>query len=91
MVVYTVGISFTCIKQFVVTNCIKERPGSILNETLKNGFLMLKDASKESDFHADLNIYVSSNLVFVIKSYEPEKICLILEKRRKLPLKVIES
>ena len=41
------------IKQFVVTNCSKERPGSIVNKTLKNGILMLKDTSKESDFHAD--------------------------------------
>jgi len=52
---------------------------------------MLKDTSKESDFHADLNIKVSSNLVFIIKSYEPEKICLILENRGKNPLEVIES
>ena len=43
----------TIIKQFVVTNCSKERPGSIVNETLKNGILMLKDTSKESNFHAD--------------------------------------
>ena len=28
-----------------------------------------------------LNIYISSNLVFVIKSYEPKKIYLILENR----------
>ena len=41
------------IKQFVVTNCSKERPGSIVNETLKNGILMLKDTSKELDFYAD--------------------------------------
>ena len=41
------------IKQFVVTNCSKERPGSIVNETLKNGISMLKDISKESDFYAD--------------------------------------
>ena len=67
----------------------KERPGSIVNEPLKNGILMLKYTSKESDFHADFK--VSSNLVFVIKSYEPEKICLILENRGNHPLKVIES
>ena len=41
------------IKQFMVTNCSKEQPGSIVNETLKNGTLMLKATSKESDFHAD--------------------------------------
>ena len=44
------------IKQFVVTNCSKERPGSIVNETLKNGILML--TSKESDIHADVK-YIS--------------------------------
>ena len=46
------------IKQFVVTNCSKERPGSIVNETLKNGILMLKDALKKLDFHADFK-YIS--------------------------------
>ena len=40
-------------KQFVVTNCRKERPGSIVNETLKNEILILKYTSKESEFHAD--------------------------------------
>ena len=79
------------VKEFEATNCSKERPGSKANETLKNGILMLKDTSKESNFHADLNIQVSLNLVFVIKSYEPEKVCLILENRGKHPLKVIES
>ena len=34
---------------------------------------------------------VSSRLVLPIKSYEPEKICVILENRGKRPLKVIES
>ena len=79
------------IKQFVVTNCSKKRPGSIVNESLKNGILMLKNISKESDFYADFKYIISSNLVFVIKSYEPEKICLILENRGKHPLNVIES
>ena len=45
-------------KQFVVTNCSKERPGSIVNETLKIGISMLKDTSKELDFHADFK-YIS--------------------------------
>ena len=40
-------------KQFVVTNCTKERAGSIVNGTLKKGILMLKDTSKESNFNAD--------------------------------------
>ena len=35
-------ISFV-FKHVVVTNCSKERPGSIVNETLKTGILMLKD------------------------------------------------
>ena len=38
-----------------------------------------------------LNIQASSSLVLPIKSYEPEKICLILENRGKQPLKIIES
>ena len=46
------------IKLFVVTNCSKERPGSIVNKTLKNGTSMLKDISKELDFYADFK-YVS--------------------------------
>ena len=76
----------------MVKNCSKERRDSIVNETLKNRNSMLKDISKESDFYADFKyIQVSLNLVFVIKSYEPEKICLILENRGKPPLKVIRS
>ena len=46
------------IKQFVVTNCSKERPGSIVNKTLKNGISILKDISKESEFYADFK-YIS--------------------------------
>ena len=42
----------------MVTKCSKEWPGSIVNETLKNGILMLKDTSKESNFHADFK-YIS--------------------------------
>ena len=42
----------------MVTNCSKERPGSIVNETLKNGISMLKDISKELDFYADFK-YIS--------------------------------
>ena len=38
-----------------------------------------------------LNIQVLSNLVFVIKSYKPGKIYLILANRGKHPLKVLES
>ena len=49
---------FSLFKQFVVTNCSKERPGSIVNETLKNGISMLKNISKESDFYVDFK-YIS--------------------------------
>ena len=35
-----VGFPVFFFKQFVVTNCSKERPGSIVNETLNNGILM---------------------------------------------------
>ena len=81
------------VKQFVVTNCSKERPGSIVTKTLKNGIFMTIVTSKESHFNADFKyIYIISlSLDLPIKSYEPEKICLILENRGKHPLKVIES
>ena len=46
------------VKQFVTTICSKERPGSIVNETLKTGILILKDTSKESDLYADFK-YIS--------------------------------
>ena len=42
----------------MVTNCSKERPSSIVNETLKNKILILKDTSKELDFYADFK-YIS--------------------------------
>ena len=45
------------IKQFVVTNCSKERPGSIVTETLKNGILIPIYTSKEWYFYADFKIY----------------------------------
>ena len=41
------------IKQFVVTKCSKERPGSIVTETLKNGKSLIPIfASKELYFYA---------------------------------------
>ena len=46
------------IKQFVVTNCSKERPGSIVTTTLKNGILIPIATSKESHFNADFK-YIS--------------------------------
>ena len=46
------------IKQFVVTNCSKERSGSIVTKTLKNGILIPIPTSKESHFNADFK-YIS--------------------------------
>ena len=46
------------VKQFVVTNCRKERPGSIATKTLKNGVLISIATSKESHFNADFK-YIS--------------------------------
>ena len=81
---------FILIKQFVVTNCSKERPGSIVTKTLRNWILISIATSKELHFNADFKYIISSSLVLPIKSYEPEKICLILENRGKHPIKVVE-
>ena len=51
---YSRSLPLHGIKQFVVTNCSKERSGSIVNETLKNGILIIIGVSKESDFYGDL-------------------------------------
>ena len=40
------------IKQYAVTNCSKERPGSIVTRTLKNGILVPIATSKELHFNA---------------------------------------
>ena len=49
---------FYLIKQFVITNCSKERPGSIVTKTLKNGISIPIATSKESHFNSDFK-YVS--------------------------------
>ena len=49
----------SCIKQFVVTNCSEEQPGSIVTETLKNRILSTIVTSKESHFYAGFK-YISS-------------------------------
>ena len=96
-----VAKSEICIKQFAVTNSSKERPVSIVTETLKNGISIPIDhtidtidtnryhryQSKESYFMLISNIQISSSLILHIKSYQPEKLCLILENRGKYPLK----
>ena len=46
------------IKQFVVTNCSKERSGSIVTKTLENLILISIATSKESHFNADFK-YIS--------------------------------
>ena len=66
------------VKQFVVTKCSKERPGSIVTKTLKNGILIPIATSKESHFKADLK-YIS----FI------KKICLIFGKEANIPKKYI--
>ena len=56
-----VSIKRKTIKQFVVTNCRKERPGSIVTETLRNGIFITIATSKESHFNADFK-YISQKL-----------------------------
>ena len=46
------------IKQFVVMNCSKERPGLIVTKTEKSGIFILIATSKESNFNADFK-YIS--------------------------------
>ena len=46
------------IKPLVISNCSKERPGSKVTETLKNGILIPIVTSKESNFYADFK-YIS--------------------------------
>jgi len=55
-----VSINQTCIffKQFVVTNCSKERPASIVTETVKNSVLIPIVTSKESHLNVDFK-YIS--------------------------------
>ena len=50
--------SYLFIKQFVVTNCSKERSGSIVTKTLKNWILISIATSKELHFNADFK-YIS--------------------------------
>ena len=82
---------YELIKQFVVTNCSKERPGSMVTETLKNGILIPIVTSKELYFNADFQYINIIKFGLTHQFYEPEKICIVLENRRKYPLKVIES
>ena len=46
------------IKQYVVTNCGKERPSSIGTKTLKNGIFIPIATSKESHFNSNFK-YIS--------------------------------
>ena len=71
----------------MVTNCSKERPGSIVTKTLKMEFQYQWLHQRNHILMLILNIQVSSRSVIPIKSYEPEKICLILENRGKHPVK----
>jgi len=63
----------------VITNGSKEWPGSIATETLKK--------REESYFIGDFKYATAITLVLPIKSYEPEKICFIIEKKEETPPK----
>ena len=58
---------------------------------VKFKLLTLIDTSKESDSYADFKYISFIHFILPIKSYEAEKICLILENMEKQPLKVVES
>ena len=76
----------------MVTNCSKERPGSIAIKTLKNGVLISIATSKELHFNADFK-YVSlikSSLTHQ-KSRAWENLPYFKKIGGKQPLKVIES
>ena len=77
-------------KQFVVTNCSKERPSWVVTETLKNGILITIVASKELNFYCDFKYISFIKFSLIHQKLEPEKVCLILENRGKHPLKLIE-
>ena len=50
----TVDSVVATIKQFVVTNCGKEQPGSIVTKTIKNGIFVPIVTSKESHFSDEI-------------------------------------
>ena len=73
------------------TGCIKERTGSIVIETLRNGILIPIVTSKELNFYADFKYISFIKFSLAHQSYGPEKIYTILENKKKHPLKLIES
>ena len=58
-------LKLSLFKQFVVTNCSKERPGSIVNETPKNGILMLKDTSN-LEYKKSQNLNENHTIAFCV-------------------------
>ena len=68
----------------------KDKSYLSFSTNMKQKFELI-DTQKNRIFMLILNIKVSSNLVLLLKSYEPRKIILNLEIRGKYPLKVIES
>ena len=62
------------IKEFVVTNCSKEQPGSIVTKTIKNGILIPIATSKESHFNADFKYIIFTVLVFTVQFFTVLKI-----------------
>jgi hypothetical protein len=68
----------------------KERFGSIVTETLKNRILIPTAISKELAYNGDSKYISFISLTLPIKGYEPEKVCLVFEKREKYPRKSIK-
>ena len=75
----------------MVTNCSKERPGSIVTKTIQNGILIPIATSKESYFNADFK-YIS--FIKFSRTYQKLRAWEVLPyfwKWGKHPLKVTES
>ena len=78
-------------KQFVVTNCSKERPCSIVTETLENGILISINLSKDFAYYADSK-YITFIKFSVIhqKLRARENVADFRKKVEENPLKVKE-
>ena len=59
----------------------------MVTETLENGILIQRGASKELDFNADFKYISFIKFNLPLKSYAPENIWLILEKKKERPPK----
>ena len=66
----------------------KERPGSIVTKTLKNGILILTDTSKELDFYADFKYISFINFSSTHQKLRAWENLPYFRKKGKHPLKV---